>query len=85
MGRPAEMPDQFCDFLPEREAGAEAFPLTLKVYVAAIEAHHDAVVGRSLGKHDQVIRFLIGNMRSHSPHALMGPLCGLFWSTESSL
>ncbi len=38
-------------------------PSTLKVYVAAIAAHHDAVDGKSLGKHDLVIRFLRGARR----------------------
>ncbi len=38
-------------------------PSTLKVYVAAIEAHHDAVDGRSLGKHDLIVRFLKGARR----------------------
>ncbi len=33
-------------------------PPTLKVYVAAIAAHHDAVDGKSVGKHYLVIRFL---------------------------
>ncbi len=36
---------------------------TLKVYVAAIAAHHDAVDGRSLGKHDLIVRFLKGARR----------------------
>ncbi len=31
-------------------------PFTLRVYVAAIAAHHDAVNGRSLGKHDVIVR-----------------------------
>ncbi len=35
-------------------------PSTLKVYVAAIAAHHDAVDCKSVGKHDLVIRFLRG-------------------------
>ncbi len=35
-------------------------PSTLKMYVAAIAAHHDAVDGRSLGKHDLIVRFLKG-------------------------
>ncbi len=35
-------------------------PSTLKVYVAAIAAHHDAVDGQSLGKHDLIVRFLKG-------------------------
>ncbi len=39
-------------------------PSTLKVYVAAISAHHDPVEGRSVGKHDLVVRFLRGARRS---------------------
>ncbi len=35
-------------------------PSTFKVYVAAISAHHDPIEGRSVGKHDLVIRFLRG-------------------------
>ncbi len=45
-------------------------PSTLKVYVAAIAAHHDAVDGRSLEKHDLIVRFLKGARRmnpSRSP------------------
>ncbi len=38
-------------------------PYTLKVYVAAIAAHHDAVDGRSLGKHELIVRFLKGARR----------------------
>ncbi len=38
-------------------------PSTLKVYVAAIAAHHDAVDGRSLGKHDLIVRFLKGALQ----------------------
>ncbi len=38
-------------------------PSTLKVYVTAIAAHHDAVDGRSLGKHDLIVRFLKGARR----------------------
>ncbi len=38
-------------------------PSTLKVYVAAIASHHDAVDGRSLGKHDLIVRFLKGARR----------------------
>ncbi len=36
---------------------------TLKVYVVAISAHPDAVDGKSVGKHDLVIRFLRGARR----------------------
>ncbi len=42
-------------------------PSTLKVYVAAISAHHDPVEGRSVGKHDLVIRFLRGARRLNPP------------------
>ncbi len=42
-------------------------PSTLKVYVAAIVAHHDAVDGRSLGKHDLIVRFLKGMNPSRPP------------------
>ncbi len=38
-------------------------PSTLKVYVAAIAAHHNAVDGRPLGKHDLIVRFLKGARR----------------------
>ncbi len=42
-------------------------PSTLKVYVAAIAAHHDAVNGKSVGKHDLVVRFLRGARRLNPP------------------
>ncbi len=42
-------------------------PSTLKVYVAAIAAHHDAVDGKFVGKHDLVIRFLRGARRLINP------------------
>ncbi len=35
-------------------------PSILKVYVAAIAANHDPVEGKSVGKHDWVVRFLRG-------------------------
>ncbi len=38
-------------------------PSTLKAYVATIAAHHDAVDGWSLGKHDLIVRFLKGARR----------------------
>ncbi len=46
---------------------------TLKVYVAAIAAHHDAVDGKSLGKHDLVIRFLRGARRLNPPRPHLVP------------
>ncbi len=48
-------------------------PSTLKVYVAAIAAHHDAVYGKSLGKHDLVIRFLRGARRLNPPRPHLVP------------
>ncbi len=51
-------------------------PSTLKVYVAAIAAHHDAVDGKSLGKHDLVIRFLRGCKEAKSCAPSPGTLLG---------
>ncbi len=48
-------------------------PSTLKVYVAAITAHHDAVDGRSLGKHDLIVRFLRGARRLNPPRSPLMP------------
>ncbi len=43
-------------------------PSTLKVsYIAAISAHHDPIEGRSVGKHDLVVRFLRGARRLNPP------------------
>ncbi len=39
---------------------------TLKVYVAAIMAHHDAVDGRSLGKHGLIVRLMKGCQEDES-------------------
>ncbi len=48
-------------------------PSTLKVYVAAIAAHHDAVNGKSVGKHDLVVRFLRGARRLNPPRPHLVP------------
>ncbi len=48
-------------------------PSTLKVYVAAIAAHHDAVDGRSLGKHDLIVRFLKGASRMNPSRSPLVP------------
>jgi len=40
---------------PARWVGAKA--VSLKVYVAAIAAHHDTVEDKSLGKHELIVRF----------------------------
>ncbi len=42
-------------------------PSTLKVYVAAIAANHNPVEGKSVGKHDWVVRFLRGARRLNPP------------------
>ncbi len=42
-------------------------PSTLKVYVAAISTHHDPVEGKSVGKHNLVVRFLRGGRRLNPP------------------
>ncbi len=48
-------------------------PSTLKVYVAAIAAHHDAVDGRSLGKHELIVRFLKGARRMNPSRSPLVP------------
>ncbi len=49
------------------------FPSTLKVYVAAIAAHHKVVDGKSVGKHNLVIRFLRGERRLNPPRPHLVP------------
>ncbi len=49
-------------------------PSTLKVYLAAIAANHDPVEGKSVGKHDWVVRFLRGARRLNPPHKPPPPL-----------
>ncbi|KAL0148432.1 hypothetical protein M9458_056242 [Cirrhinus mrigala] len=46
---------------------------TLKVHVAAISANHDLVGGRSVGKHDLIIRFLRGARRLNPPQSHLIP------------
>ncbi|KAI2652442.1 Protein translocase subunit SecA 2 [Labeo rohita] len=48
-------------------------PSTLKVYVAAIAAYHDALDGRSLGKHHLVTRLLRGARRLNPPRPRLFP------------
>ncbi len=48
-------------------------PSTLKVYVAAIAAHLDAVGGWSLGKHNIIVRFLRGARRLNPPRPPLVP------------
>ncbi len=47
--------------------------LHLEVYVAAIAAHHDAVDGLSLGKHDLIVRFLKGARRMNPSRPSLVP------------
>ncbi len=42
-------------------------PSTLKVYVAAISAYHDPIEGKSVGKHNLVVRFLRRARRLNPP------------------
>ncbi len=42
-------------------------PSTLKVYVAATSTHHDPVDGKSVGKHNLVVRFIRGARRLNPP------------------
>ncbi len=49
-------------------------PSTLKVYVAAIAANHDSVEGKSVGKHDWVVKFLRGARRLNPPGPPLYPL-----------
>ncbi|KAI2650115.1 ORF V: Enzymatic polyprotein [Labeo rohita] len=48
-------------------------PSTLKVYVAAIAAYHDAVDGLSLEKHHLIVRFLRGARRLNPPRPHLIP------------
>ncbi len=48
-------------------------PSTLKVYVAAIAAHRDAVNGRSLAKHVLIVRFLRGARRMNPSRSPLMP------------
>ncbi len=61
------MPDQSRAILLAARVGAKAVSLHLKVYVAAIAANHDPVEGKSVGKHDWVVRFLRGARRLNPP------------------
>ncbi|XDV35089.1 hypothetical protein PO909_005122 [Leuciscus waleckii] len=42
-------------------------PSTLKVHAAAISAYHDHIDGKTVGKHDLVVRFLRGARRLNPP------------------
>ncbi len=60
-------------------------PSTLKVHAAAISAYHDHIDGKSIGKHDLVVRFLKGARRLKSSSTpLHYPLGTLLWCFEHS-
>ncbi len=50
-------------------------PSTLKVHAAAISACHDHINGKSIGKHDLVVRFLRGARRLNPPRPPSIPFC----------
>ncbi len=65
--RPPEMPDQSRAVLLAQGLEQRLSPSTLKVYLAAIAVNHDPVEGKSVGKHDWVVRFLRGARRLNPP------------------
>ncbi len=65
--------DQGRDLLFQDGLERRLSPATLKVYVAAIAAQHDAVDSKPVGKHDLVIRFLRGARRLNPPHPHLVP------------
>ncbi len=60
-------------FLQKNGLERRLCPSTFKVYVAAIAAHYDAVDGKSVGKHDLVIRFLRGARMLNPPRPHLVP------------
>ncbi len=58
-------------------------PSTLKVYVAAISAYHDPVEGKSVGKHNLVVRFLRGARRLNPPRPPLSTLLGFGFGAKS--
>ncbi len=65
--RPPKVHDWSSAFFLQERLESRLSPSTLKVYVPAIVAHHDAVDGQSLGKHDLIVRFLMGARRLNPP------------------
>ncbi|KAL0191950.1 hypothetical protein M9458_010246, partial [Cirrhinus mrigala] len=65
-----EMWHQISAILPPRRHLSAS---TLKVQVAAISANYDLVEGRSVGKHNLVIRFLRGARRLNPPRLCLIP------------
>ncbi len=72
-GPPVDAQSQSC-FLSCRMGWSEGcLPPPSKCMLPAIAAHHDAVDGKSLGKHDLVIRFLRGARRLNPPRPHLVP------------
>ncbi len=65
--RPPKAHDWSSAFFLQERLERRLSPSTLKVYLAAIVAHHDAVDGQSLEKHDLIVRFLMGARRLNPP------------------
>ncbi len=59
-------------------------PSTLKVYVVAIAASHAPIVGQSVSKNNQVVRFLKGSRRLKPPSPLPNPYLGSDHCSEGS-
>ncbi len=72
-GRPPEMPDRGRALFLQDGLERRLSPSTLKVYVTAIAAHHDAVDGKFVEKHDLVVRFLRGARRLNPPRPHLVP------------
>ncbi len=66
--RPRKCPIRVVLSFLQRGLERRLSPSTLKIYAAAIAANHDPVEGKSVGKHDWVIRFLRGARRLNPPH-----------------
>ncbi len=62
-----EMFDQSCVSFLQQGLEHRLSPSTLKAYVAAISAHHGPLEGKSVGKHDLVVRFLRGASKLNPP------------------
>ncbi len=71
--RPLKMHNWSSAFFLQERLEHRLSPSTLKAYVAAIAAHHIAVDGRSLGKHNLIVSFLRGARRSNPPSPPLAP------------
>ncbi|KAI2667120.1 DNA replication complex GINS protein PSF3 [Labeo rohita] len=70
---PGRDQEDFRDLSPSVGLDRHLSASTLRVHVAAISANHDLVGGRSVGKHDLIIRFLRGARRLNPPRPHLIP------------